>query len=88
MTRVLLVVLGVALVVVVATGLFGDGNATALPSTSPVGVLSAAGLMFFAFAGYARVATLGEEVRDPARTIPRAVRLSLASCSPSTCSSR
>ncbi|MGF0115068.1 APC family permease [Promicromonospora sp. Marseille-Q5078] len=37
------------------------------------GVLQAAGLLFFAFAGYARVATLGEEVRDPARTIPRAI---------------
>ncbi|OBK41160.1 transporter [Mycobacterium sp. 1245111.1] len=42
------------------------------------GVLQAAGLLFFAFAGYARVATLGEEVRDPARTIPRAIPLALA----------
>ena len=41
------------------------------------GVLQAAGLLFFAFAGYARVATLGEEVRDPARTIPRAIPLAL-----------
>ena len=41
------------------------------------GVLQAAGLMFFAFAGYARIATLGEEVRDPARTIPRAIPLAL-----------
>ncbi|MEV4491570.1 APC family permease [Micromonospora coxensis] len=41
------------------------------------GVLTAAGLLFFAFAGYARIATLGEEVRDPARTIPRAVPLAL-----------
>jgi basic amino acid/polyamine antiporter, APA family len=41
------------------------------------GVLQAAGLLFFAFAGYARVATLGEEVADPARTIPRAVPLAL-----------
>ncbi|GAA4020382.1 APC family permease [Allokutzneria multivorans] len=41
------------------------------------GVLEAAGLLFFAFAGYARVATLGEEVRDPARTIPRAISLAL-----------
>jgi APA family basic amino acid/polyamine antiporter len=44
----------------------------------PLGVLQAAGLLFFAFAGYARIATLGEEVRDPARTIPRAVGVSLA----------
>jgi APA family basic amino acid/polyamine antiporter len=34
-------------------------------------------LLFFAFAGYARIATLGEEVRDPARTIPRAIPLAL-----------
>ncbi|MER5712429.1 amino acid permease [Streptomyces sp. NPDC042898] len=40
-------------------------------------VLQAAGLLFFAFAGYARIATLGEEVRDPARTIPRAVPVAL-----------
>ncbi len=40
-------------------------------------VLSAAGLLFFAFAGYARIATLGEEVRDPARTIPRAIAVAL-----------
>lgn len=39
----------------------------------PEGVLVAAGLFFLAFAGYARIATLGEEVRDPSRTIPRAV---------------
>lgn len=42
------------------------------------GVLQSAGLLFFSFAGYARIATLGEEVRDPAHTIPRAIRWSLA----------
>jgi basic amino acid/polyamine antiporter, APA family len=41
------------------------------------GVLQAAGLLFFAFAGYARIATLGEEVRDPAKTIPRAIPIAL-----------
>lgn len=41
------------------------------------GVLQAAGLLFFAFAGYARIATLGEEVRDPARTIGRAIPIAL-----------
>jgi APA family basic amino acid/polyamine antiporter len=40
-------------------------------------VLQAAGLWFFAFAGYARIATLGEEVREPGRTIPRAIPLAL-----------
>ncbi|MGB5951651.1 MAG: APC family permease [Ornithinimicrobium sp.] len=37
------------------------------------GVLQAAGLLFFAFAGYARIATLAEEVRDPERTLPQAI---------------
>ena len=39
------------------------------------GTLQSAGLLFFAFAGYARIATLGEEVRDPQRLIPRAIVL-------------
>ncbi|MDT5013607.1 MAG: basic amino acid/polyamine antiporter, family [Mycobacterium sp.] len=41
------------------------------------GVLQAAGILFFAFAGYARIATLGAEVRDPARTIPMAIQIAL-----------
>ncbi len=45
--------------------------------TSVHGVLQAAGVLFFAFAGYARIATLGEEVRDPTRTISRAIPLAL-----------
>ncbi len=42
------------------------------------GILQSAGLLFFAFAGYARIATMGEEVRDPQRTIPRAIALAFA----------
>ena len=53
-----------------------DGGAAA--GAAAWGVLPAAGLMFFAFAGYARIATLGEEVKDPARTIPRAILAALA----------
>jgi APA family basic amino acid/polyamine antiporter len=41
-------------------------------------ILSAASLIFFAFAGYARVATLGDEVRDPKKNIPKAIAISLA----------
>ncbi|MDQ0734543.1 APA family basic amino acid/polyamine antiporter [Arthrobacter agilis] len=37
------------------------------------GVLQAAALLFFAFAGYARIATMGEEVREPRRNIPAAI---------------
>jgi APA family basic amino acid/polyamine antiporter len=44
----------------------------------PLGILPAAGLIFFSFAGYARVATLGEEVKDPGRVLPRAVLLAVA----------
>ena len=41
------------------------------------GLLEATALMFVAFTGYARIATLGEEVRTPERTIPRAIIASL-----------
>lgn len=41
------------------------------------GVLQASGMLFFAFAGYARLATLGEEVQQPQKTIPRAIVMSL-----------
>ncbi|NCA08406.1 MAG: APC family permease, partial [Micrococcales bacterium] len=40
--------------------------------------LSAASIIFFAFAGYARVATLGDEVKDPKKNIPKAIAISLA----------
>ena len=42
------------------------------------GVLQSAGVLFFAFAGYARIATLGEEVLNPRRAIPRAIMIALA----------
>lgn len=35
--------------------------------------LQATALMFVAYTGYGRIATLGEEVHDPRRTIPRAI---------------
>jgi APA family basic amino acid/polyamine antiporter len=53
-------------------------DADAWTSATSYGVLQSAGLLFFAFAGYARIATMGEEVRDPANTIPRAIRIALA----------
>jgi basic amino acid/polyamine antiporter, APA family len=81
-TRVVVVVVLAALAAAVAGMLLGgtaDPANLASPSPGPGlhGVLQAAGLLFFAFAGYARVATLGEEVADPARTIPRAVSVAL-----------
>ena len=37
----------------------------------------ATALMFVAYTGYGRIATLGEEVREPRRSIPRAILLTL-----------
>ena len=47
------------------------------PENSFTSVAVGAGVVFFAFAGYARVATLGDEVRDSKRNIPRAIVISL-----------
>jgi amino acid transporter len=67
-----------AVVVAVFTSGIASTDRLQLVSVNLGGVIQAAGLLFFAFAGYARIATLGEEVRDPARTIPRAIPLALA----------
>ncbi|MFE6690971.1 APC family permease [Streptomyces sp. NPDC057743] len=74
------VVLAVLATVVVVALTSGTADAARLNVGADAtfgGVLQAAGLLFFAFAGYARIATLGEEVRDPGRTIPRAIPLAL-----------
>jgi APA family basic amino acid/polyamine antiporter len=81
LTRVIVaVVLAVLAAVVVAaltSGAFDPARLGIGDDATVGGVLQAAGLLFFAFAGYARIATLGEEVRDPARTIPLAVPVAL-----------
>jgi APA family basic amino acid/polyamine antiporter len=81
-TRVLVVgVLASLAVAVVACFGGGAADATRLtplwPGSGARGILESAGFLFFAFAGYARVATLGEEVVDPRRTIPKAIPLAL-----------
>jgi APA family basic amino acid/polyamine antiporter len=75
----------VVIIVLVAILVIGASGSGAPPADvppprapDPLGVLGATGLIFFAFAGYARIATLGEEVRDPRRTLPRAAVLSIA----------
>ncbi len=81
LTRVLVTVVVGALLVVVAVALGADAAQSDRlrpgGDTDLRGIAEAAGLLFFAFAGYARIATLGEEVRDPARTIRRAIPLAL-----------
>ncbi|WP_298459224.1 APC family permease [uncultured Cellulomonas sp.] len=85
-TRVLVAVTTVVLAAVVVAGVAAlDGPRTALAAgagtdagdASVLEVLRSAGLLFFAMAGYARIATLGGEVRDPRRTIPRAIGIAL-----------
>jgi APA family basic amino acid/polyamine antiporter len=73
---VVLAVLAAVVVVIVGSG-SADVSRLEWHDVSVLGVLQAAGLTFFAFAGYARIATLGEEVRDPTTTIPRAIWLAL-----------
>lgn len=80
LTRAIVAAVLLTLAVVVVTGLTAADVAAAPAATSRVGpldVLQSGGLLFFAFAGYARLATLGEEVTDPERTIPRAIPLAL-----------
>jgi basic amino acid/polyamine antiporter, APA family len=82
LTRVLVSLVLVALVVA-CVACFAGGTSSGLsgwasPEHGVYGVLQAAGLLFFAFAGYARIATLGEEVREPERVIPRAIVAALA----------
>jgi APA family basic amino acid/polyamine antiporter len=64
-----------------ALAVFAKGSQPWLPFFRPAtdsggpmaGLLEATALMFVAFTGYARIATLGEEMQDPTRTIPRAI---------------
>ncbi len=68
-----LLALALCLYATLAGGAARAGRLWPLDAASPRAVLRSAALLFFAFAGYARIATLGEEVVDPARTIPRAI---------------
>ena len=81
MTRAIVAVVLMVLTVVVVTTLASDvGSVDSLEVGSDArvtGILQSAGILFFAFAGYARIATLGEEVREPARIIPRAILVAL-----------
>lgn len=82
LTRLIVVAVLAGLTLAVAAALFGGepriGRMTPLVGAGAHGILQAAGLLFFAFAGYARVATLGEEVVQPERTILKAIPLALA----------
>jgi APA family basic amino acid/polyamine antiporter len=85
LTRILVTCTLIALTVVVFGILVGGhpnpanlGGWNDLTAGGGYGILQSGGLLFFAFAGYARIATMGEEVRDPKRTIPRAILIALS----------
>ena len=80
LARILLALSLVTLAVVVAISwryAAGDHEVPALAvRADPGGVLESAGLLFFAFAGYARIATLAEEIRRP-EILGRAILVAL-----------
>lgn len=55
----------------------GGENLRPFLPEGPAALLHAAALMFVAYTGYGRIATLGEEVREPRRTIPLAILATL-----------
>jgi APA family basic amino acid/polyamine antiporter len=62
---------------VVAAGSFDRENLRPFAPNGWAATLRSAALLFFAYTGYARIATLGEEVREPRITIPRAVLITI-----------
>lgn len=80
LTRILVVMVLLVLAVVFSAGVSHVVDAVPLDELTeggPLGILQSAGLLFFAFAGYARIATMGEEVKNPSRVIPRAIIIAL-----------
>ena len=77
-SKVLATITVLFLVTLVLAAISLPATASELSSGTPIGVLSAAALFFFAFAGYARVATLGGEVSQSEHNVPRAIWISLA----------
>lgn len=83
LTRIIVIFVVMILAIVIIAGLTATGPlhtdlADGIFDDGWYGILQSGGLLFFAFAGYARIATMGEEVKDPSRTIPRAILTALA----------
>lgn len=60
-----------------AYGTFRTANLQPFAPTGWRGILESGAILFFAYSGYARIATLGEEVHDPRRTIPSAILVTI-----------
>jgi APA family basic amino acid/polyamine antiporter len=80
-TKIIVVVVLLSLSAIVALVFAGEpdiGNLSPILGPNGLyGILQSAGIWFFAFAGYSRIATLAEEVEDPETSIPRAIVLGL-----------
>lgn len=70
-------ILTLAYFVVAGAASFDPANLTPFMPLGLAGVAESAALLFFAYTGYARIATLGEEVNEPKKTIPRAVIITI-----------
>lgn len=82
LTKIIVALVLATLALVVAASVAEANGGSSIQSSDLLadgwyGILQSAGLLFFAFAGYARIATMGEEVRDPERTIPLAILTAL-----------
>lgn len=74
---VVLSILSLLAVVVIGLPSARASNLTPFAPNGVAGILQATGLLFFAYTGYSRIATLVEEVHNPKRTIPRATVIAL-----------
>jgi APA family basic amino acid/polyamine antiporter len=74
---VVLSILSLLAVVVIGLPSARVSNLTPFAPKGVAGILQATGLLFFAYTGYSRIATLVEEVHNPKRTIPRATVIAL-----------
>ncbi len=71
----LIEVAGLALVIYL--GATHEGFGRALLAAPDRGVLAGAALVFFAYLGFEEIANLAEEAKDPGKTLPRAIFISL-----------
>jgi APA family basic amino acid/polyamine antiporter len=68
---------GLAIVIAIGIPRLGSVDYFEIPAAGPTGLLSAATLVFFAYIGFEEIVQLSEETREPTKTLPRAVLLSI-----------
>ena len=76
---VLVTLLSLLYFIVGGIGSVKASNFTPFAPFGIMGIAESTAILFFAFTGYARIATLAEEVVEPKKTIPRAVIITITS---------